>query len=112
MEKCYSHLSALEREEIRRGMATGSPIRAIARRLGRSPSTVCRELRRNAEGPERYLATAAQWRAQRRARIPRRRRSPGTCGHCHRPATSMPVPVPVTVLHRSYFRPNPIPVVP
>lgn len=65
MEKCYSHLSAVEREEISRGMATGSAIRSIARRLGRSPSTVSRELRRNAERPERYLATAAQWRAQR-----------------------------------------------
>jgi len=74
MEKCYSHLSAVEREEISRGMATGSPIRSIARRLGRSPSTVSRELRRNAARPERYLATAAQWRAQQRARTPRRRR--------------------------------------
>ena len=74
MEKCYSHLSAVEREEISRGMATGRPIRSIARRLGRSPSTVSRELRRNAARPERYLATAAQWRAQQRARTPRRRR--------------------------------------
>ena len=29
MEKCYIHLSAVEREEISRGMATGSPIRSL-----------------------------------------------------------------------------------
>ena len=74
MEKRYSHLSAVEREEISRGMASGRPLRSIARRLGRSPSTVSRELQRNAERPERYRATAAQWRAQRRARIARRPR--------------------------------------
>jgi IS30 family transposase len=33
-----------EREEISRGLAAGDSIRAIAEALGRSPSTVCREV--------------------------------------------------------------------
>ena len=74
MGKCYSHLSAMEREEISRGVALGCPMRAIARQLGRSASTLSRELRRNATRPKRYRATIAQWRAQRRAGIARRPR--------------------------------------
>ncbi len=37
-------LSLAEREEISRGLAAGVSLRAIARRLGRAPSTVCREV--------------------------------------------------------------------
>lgn len=40
-------LSLAEREEISRGVAAGRSMRAIAIRLGRSPSTVSRELSRN-----------------------------------------------------------------
>src|SRR6266699_3335525 len=36
-----------EREEISRGLAAGLPMREIARRLGRSASTVAREIGRN-----------------------------------------------------------------
>jgi len=74
MGKCYSHLSAIEREEISRGVALGYPMQSIARQLGRSACTVSRELRRNAKRPERYRAAIAQWRAQQRAHIARRRR--------------------------------------
>jgi IS30 family transposase len=42
-------LSLCEREEIALGRAAGESIRVIARRLGRAPSTVSRELRRNAD---------------------------------------------------------------
>ena len=70
----YSHMSALEREEISRGLALGVSLRAIARQLGRNPSSVSRELSRNAEERHRYRATGAQLRAQRRARLPRRPR--------------------------------------
>ena len=41
------HLGAGEREEISRGIAAGLSGRVIAGRLGRSPSTVAREIDRN-----------------------------------------------------------------
>jgi hypothetical protein len=37
-------LSLVEREEIRAGIAAGDSFRAIARRIGRAPSTVSREV--------------------------------------------------------------------
>lgn len=39
-------LSLSEREEISRGLVAGRSLRAIAARLGRSPSTISREIRR------------------------------------------------------------------
>ncbi len=41
-------LSLAEREEISRGVAGGQSVRQIAGQLGRAPSTVCRELGRDA----------------------------------------------------------------
>jgi hypothetical protein len=41
------YLPVAEREEIAVGVAAGQPVRAIAARLGRHPSTVSREVRRN-----------------------------------------------------------------
>ncbi len=49
-------------------------VREIARRLGRSPATISRELRRNAEtrgGTLKYRATVAQWKAERAAKRPK-----------------------------------------
>src|SRR6478672_11233220 len=40
-------LSLAEREEISRGVAAGESLRAIAKRLGRAPSTVSREVKAN-----------------------------------------------------------------
>lgn len=40
-------LSLAEREEVSRGLAAGRSLRAIAAQLGRAPSTVSREIRRN-----------------------------------------------------------------
>jgi transposase, IS30 family len=68
------YLSFEEREEIAILRAHGHGIREIARRLNRSPSTVSRELRRNAAtrgGQLDYRATNAQWHADRRARRPK-----------------------------------------
>jgi IS30 family transposase len=63
-------LTALDREEISRGLATGLSIRAIARQLGRAPSTVSREIARN-QGRTHYRAAAADDRAWARARRPK-----------------------------------------
>jgi len=48
----------------------GETIPAIARDLGRSPSTICREIRRNG-GPQAYRATPADKRAWERALRPK-----------------------------------------
>ncbi len=60
-------LSLVEREEISRGLAGGESCRAIARRLGRAPSTITREVAKN-KGVRRYRAIDADDRAWRRAR--------------------------------------------
>jgi IS30 family transposase len=64
------YLSVAEREEIAVGVAAGQPVRAIAARLGRHPSTVSREVRRNGSRG-RYRALAAQAQAEFRARRPK-----------------------------------------
>lgn len=84
-------LSLEEREEIQDGVARKESIREMAQRLGRSPSTVMREIERNAfskgryraqhrfgakrcrgrEAAPRYRASAAQGLAQQRARRPK-----------------------------------------
>jgi IS30 family transposase len=68
------YLSFTEREEIAILRARGCGVREIARQLGRSPSTISRELRRNAAtrgGGFEYRASTAQWHADRRARRPK-----------------------------------------
>jgi IS30 family transposase len=63
-------LSFTEREEIALGRAGGESIRAIAARLGRSPSTVSRELSRNLTSSE-YRASSAHALAYHRASRPK-----------------------------------------
>ena len=68
------YLSLAEREEIALLKAQNCGVRDIARRLGRDPGTVSRELRRNAatrDGGMEYRATTAQWHAERRAKRPK-----------------------------------------
>ncbi|GHE40289.1 IS30 family transposase [Streptosporangium violaceochromogenes] len=68
------YLSFAEREEIALCRARKVGVREIARRLGRSPSTISREIRRNASTRTydvEYRATVAQWHAERRARRPK-----------------------------------------
>ncbi|MEV0703292.1 helix-turn-helix domain-containing protein [Saccharopolyspora sp. NPDC050389] len=63
-EAQYSRLSFAEREEISCRRAAGDGIRAIARALGRSPSTVSRELARGTVRRKTgYRASVAQARA-------------------------------------------------
>jgi IS30 family transposase len=59
-----------EREEISRGLASACSLRQIARRLGRAPSSVSREVRRHG-GRARYRAGDAEARAWARARRPK-----------------------------------------
>ncbi len=63
-------LSLAEREEISRGIVAHLSIRAIAYQLGRSPSTVSREINRNG-GDGSYRATQADKNAWDRARRPK-----------------------------------------
>ena len=64
-------LTVTEREEISRGIAAYQSIRLIASLIGRSPSTVSREIGRNG-GYYCYRATQADERAWARSRRPKR----------------------------------------
>jgi len=63
-------LSLAEREDISRGLVAGRSVRSMARALGRSPSTVSREIVRNG-GSRWYRAAAADKRAWKRALRPK-----------------------------------------
>jgi hypothetical protein len=68
------YLTFAEREEIAICRAYGFGIREIARHLGRSASTISRELRRNAAtrgGTLHYRAVVAQWKAERQTCRPK-----------------------------------------
>jgi transposase-like protein len=68
------YLSFAEREEIALLRARGYGVREVARRLDRAPSTISRELRRNAAtrgGGLAYRASTAQWHADRRGQRPK-----------------------------------------
>jgi len=64
-------MSLTEREEISRGLAAEQSCRSLARALGRAPSTVSREIRRNG-GRDRYRAALADEAAFSRTRRPKR----------------------------------------
>jgi IS30 family transposase len=64
-------LTLLKREEVSRGVVARRSIRSMASLLGRSPSTVSREVCRNS-GYDRYRATVADEQAWVRARRPKR----------------------------------------
>lgn len=64
------HLTLAEREEIRAGLSAKKSIREIALFLGRSPSTISREIQRN-RGRRYYKAVDANNRASRMARRPK-----------------------------------------
>ena len=68
------YLSLPEREQIALLRAQGHGVRGVARQLARAPSTISRELRRNAatrSGGFEYRATTAQWHADRAALRPK-----------------------------------------
>ncbi len=59
----YTRLADQERESISRGLAQHKSIRQLAKELGRSPSTISREIRRN-KGKSGYRAFSASRRAK------------------------------------------------
>jgi len=68
------YLSFHEREEIALLKAQGAGVRQITRAIGRDPSTISRELRRNAAtrvGDSGYRASVAQWKAELTAKRPK-----------------------------------------
>ncbi len=68
------YLSFAEREEVAILKAQNHGVREIARRVGRHPSTISRELRRNAAtrgGKLEYRASVAQWKAETAAKRPK-----------------------------------------
>jgi IS30 family transposase len=70
-EPAGRYLSFAEREEIALLNAQNHGVREIARRIGRDPGTISRELRRNAAtraGKRIYRAGVAQWKAQQAAK--------------------------------------------
>ena len=69
----YTHLTIEEREEIMVLRGQGAGVRAIARAIGRHPSTVSRELERNSRGGP-YRASEAQRGSEERRRACVRRR--------------------------------------
>jgi IS30 family transposase len=70
--RCRSRLALTlaEREEISRALVAGNSIRAIATLLGRAPSTISREIRRNG-GARCYRAAQAEQAAWERAHLPK-----------------------------------------
>jgi len=64
-------LTLLEREEISRAIVAGDSIRSIAARLGRAPSTISREIKRNGDR-DAYRASQAEEAALERTRRPKR----------------------------------------
>jgi IS30 family transposase len=113
------YLSFEEREEIALLKAQDNGVREIARRLGRDPSTISRELRRNAAtrgGKLDYRASVAQWKAELMARRPRTAKlvaderlreyvQDRLSGQVHRP-DGTPVPGPETATWKGRNKPR------
>ena len=73
MRDGYRQMQAEERVRMAALRQQGESLRSIARALGRSPSTISRELARNA-GADGYFSKDAQRACERRQRVARRRR--------------------------------------
>ena len=72
MEKSCNHLRPEERATVMLMIRDGTTIRSVARTLGRAPSTISRELKRNCPDQQIYESVAAGDRA-REKRFQRRR---------------------------------------
>src|ERR1022692_4510101 len=76
-------LTLAEREEISRAVVAGHSMRSIATQLGRAPSTISREIKRNG-GQESYRASQAEESAWDRGRRPK------TCKLAQNPSPGAP----------------------
>ncbi len=68
----YHRITPADRYRIEAGLQSGFSIRAIAKELKRSPSTICREIRLNAF-KRKYLADVAIRRSRKKSALPKRR---------------------------------------
>ncbi len=78
MSRTYHHLSPEDRAVIMIERRNGRSLRSIARLLGRSPSTVSRELKRAGGGSYETTLAAEGYRERRSASRRRRLLAPGT----------------------------------
>ncbi len=72
MPRKYEHLNQTDREIIAQMLKESFTYSAIAVRLGRSVSTIGREIRRNQNSDGSYSSLAAHRRCEKRKKIPRR----------------------------------------
>lgn len=70
----YTHLTAVDRETISKGLSSGFSLRRIAKSLRCNVSTVSREMSRSGGSREDYLAVTAEKHSRKRRRLPRRPR--------------------------------------
>jgi IS30 family transposase len=70
MGKCYSQLSGDERNELQRGLNEGMSLRALARSMGRNPSTLSREYRRGSLQSSYDAVQGGGWARSHRRRGP------------------------------------------
>lgn len=61
MVRKYQQLKSEQRNQIQRGLNEGLSIRAIARQIGKSPSTVSREIRRGLVGKTYDAVKGVEW---------------------------------------------------
>lgn len=71
VRKSYEQLHAEERFVIAREMLQGASMRSVARKLNRSPSTICREIARNRVAGPMYWSDKAQTTSELRRRAAR-----------------------------------------
>jgi IS30 family transposase len=95
----YTHLTPFERYHVELRRQNGSSIRAIARELKRSPSTISREVKCNGNSRGRYRALQAQ----QRYAVARKRSVRGT-----KITTSTPLRAYVTTQLRTKWSPEQI----
>ncbi len=70
----WRRLTFSDRSEIATALKAGWPVRRIAVHLGRCPSVISRELRRNSTKTRGYQAVTADVAAQRRRQRPQQRK--------------------------------------